>query len=173
MDECRSTTTVDSSKELDAAAVPTVDNLKSTSANVVSDEEYKDVNEANDGIKELNGLKSDDLSKKIGDAESQLNDLSLNDKKESLSKRTDEDGSEDEYYDVTSDGSNVDSELSSHEEEHKSADEHDEAPNNDWEDDDQPLEQQQDNEEEDELNLDKSKDEREQGDGEVSSHSLY
>lgn len=170
MDECtvRSTTTDDSSKELDNDNAPTVVELKSSSGNVVSDEEYKDVNEATESIKELNGLKSNDLDKQMHEAESQLNDLSLNDKKDSLSKRTD-DGSEDEYYDVTSDGSNVDSELSSHEEEHKSADENDEVLNEDWEDD-EPQQKQPDNE--DELNredqLDKSKDEREQGDGEVS-----
>lgn len=160
MDECtvKSTTAGDSSKEqLDAE--PTVD-LKS-SGGVVSDEEYKDVN---DESKELNGLKSDE--KQLAEAESQLNDLSLNDKKDSLSKRTD-DGSEDEYYDVTSDGSNVDSELSSHEEEHKSADE--QVPHRDWameeDEDDEPQQA-----DKDELNekLDKSKDEREQGDGEVS-----
>ena len=128
MDECtvKSTTTADSSKELDDNA-PTVIDLKTSSTNVVSDEEYKDVNEVNDSIKELNGLKSHDLGRPCNIA-----DPCSNDKKDSLSKRTDEDGSEDEYYDVTCDGSNVDSELSSHEEEHKSAD--DEVLN-DWEND--------------------------------------
>lgn len=69
---------------------------------------------------------------------------------------------------MTSDGSNVDSELSSHEEEHKSAD--DEVLN-DWENDEAQKHEQQLNDE-DELNLenklDNNKDEREQGDGEVS-----
>lgn len=87
--------------------------------------------------------------------DNELNKLSLNDKTTSK-QRLEDDSEEDEFYDITSDNSNVDSEESSPSlSEHKSLNE----LNND-----------------NELNLNENKlnksedecDEREQGDGEVS-----
>lgn len=137
MDEC-TVRSDDSSKELKEQVEKSTVDLKS-----LNDDEFKDVN---DDLQ--NGL-----NKAIEETESQLNDLSLNDK----SKRVcEDDASEDEYYDVTSDGSNVDSETSS------IADVEEDRPvviekliNDD---------EQIDNEEK----VNKSADEREQGDGEVS-----
>lgn len=165
MDECTvQNSTEDSFKEPNEQT----DKVESVELKSINDDEFKDVNEINETTKELNGLKSTELNKQIEETENQLNDLSLTDKKDLTSKRTDEDASEDEYYDVTSDGSNVDSELSSlHENEklkHKSLNNDDVLDLNDVNNE---IEHNT-----DEINLesklDKSGDEREQGDGEVS-----
>lgn len=138
MDECK----VDV-KNADDCSKESLKDDKTTLNSKNNDEEFKDLEDSND----LNGH----TDKNLEEVENQLNDLSLNNK---TSKRLDDDASEEEeeYYDITSDNSNVDSEeLSSLPDQHKSLNELNnvEIINDDLED-----------------KLHKSEDEREQGDGE-------
>ena len=140
MDEC----TVRSDKSTDLKELVDKADLRSS-----NDDEFKDVNEDLQ-----NGL-----TKAVDETESQLNDLTLNDK----AKRVEDDASEDEYYDVTSDGSNSETSSVVDIDEHKSDDKADEQLP------DEPDEHREEPQTvEDENKLDKTDNEREQGDGEVN-----
>lgn len=138
------------------------DSLKTSEEEKIKQLDLKSTN--NDESKNLEDRNAEELNdepvnKNLKEVENQLNNLNLNDKRTQSKQRIDDDASEDEYFDITSDNSNADSEeLSS-------------LPEN------KPKLNNVDNLDDEELNLKKlnksENDERELGDGEVSRFFFY